>query len=226
MGGRSGAIVPTSDCRVVQVDIDGSEIGRSEHIALGIVSDIRLAVAALHTELTTSSSSKKTPESWIRTALGLKAWRAPHNEAEPKIDETNGHLHPYHAVKKLMQTIPRGSIITIDGGEAGGWTLQSLPEASASLSMVATGYLGFLGNGWGYSLGAAVADRSKLVVNIQGDGSAGFHIAELDSYKKFGLRVLTVVVNKYVFPFPFCSMHSPTDLWEVLHGACPKQDKP
>jgi thiamine pyrophosphate-dependent acetolactate synthase large subunit-like protein len=61
--------------------------------------------------------------------------------------------------------------------------------------MVCTGYLGFLGNGWGYSLGAAVADRTKLVVNIQGDGSAGFHIAELDTYKRFNLRILTVVIN-------------------------------
>ncbi|XPS77527.1 hypothetical protein M3J09_009554 [Ascochyta lentis] len=77
--------------------------------------------------------------------------------------------------------------------------MQNLPESSASLSMVCTGYLGFLGNGWGYSLGAAVADRSKLVVNIQGDGSAGFHLAELDTYKKFNLRILTVVVNNEVW---------------------------
>ncbi|KAL1645910.1 hypothetical protein SLS61_008021 [Didymella pomorum] len=195
LGGRSGAIVPTSACKVVQVDIDGSEIGRSQHIDLGIVSDIKLAVSALHRVVSRDNSRYKTKEAWIRTALGLKSFRAPHNESEPKIDEQNGHLHPYHAIKKLYHYIPDGSIISIDGGEAGGWAMQNLPEASASLAMNATGYLGFLGNGWGYSLGAAVADRSKLVLNIQGDGSAGFHLAELDTYKKFNLRILTVVVN-------------------------------
>ena len=199
LGGRSGAIVPTSSCKVVQVDIDGSEIGRSQHIDLGIVSDIKLAVSALYRVVSQNSSRYKTKEAWIRTALGLKSFRAPHNESEPKIDEQNGHLHPYHAIKKLYHYIPDGSIVCIDGGEAGGWAMQNLPEASASLSMTCTGYLGFLGNGWGYSLGAAVADRSKLVLNIQGDGSAGFHLAELDTYKKFNLRILTVVVNNEVW---------------------------
>ncbi|KAL1605823.1 hypothetical protein SLS59_002942 [Nothophoma quercina] len=199
LGGRSGAIVPTSSCKVVQVDIDGSEIGRSQHIDLGIVSDIKLAVSALHRVVSQNRSRYKTKEAWIRTALGLKSFRAPHNESEPKIDEQNGHLHPYHAIKKLYHYIPDGSIVCIDGGEAGGWAMQNLPEASASLSMTCTGYLGFLGNGWGYSLGAAVADRSKLVLNIQGDGSAGFHLAELDTFKKFNLRILTVVVNNEVW---------------------------
>ena len=194
LGGRGGAVVPTSNCKIVQIDVDGSEIGRSEHVDLGIVSDIKLAIAALNSEVQ-DAEKFQVPESWIRTALGLKSWRAPHNESEPKIDEKNGHLHPYHAVKTLYHYTPKGSVICIDGGEAGGWALQLLPEASASLSMVTTGYLGFLGNGWGYSLGAAVADRSKLVVNIQGDGSAGFHLAELDTYKKFNLRILTVIVN-------------------------------
>lgn len=198
LGGRGGAIVPTSKCTIAQIDIDGGEIGRSERVDLGIVSDIKLAIAALNTEI--ASGDKFTaPESWVRTALGLKAWRAPHNESEPKIDEKNGHLHPYHAVKKFYQALPKGSIISMDGGEASGWALQLLPEASASLSMVATGYLGFLGNGWGYSLGAAVADRSKVVVNLQGDGSAGFHLAELETFGKFNLRILTVIVNNAVW---------------------------
>lgn len=195
LGGRSGAIVPTSSCKIAQIDIDGSETGRSEHVDLAIVSDSQLAISALNQHLTSTIEKFKVPESWIRTALSLKSWRAPHNESEPKIDAENGHLHPYHAVKKLFQVLPSNSIICIDGGECGGWALQNLPESSASLSMVCTGYLGFLGNGWGYALGAAVADPTKVVINMQGDGSAGFHLAELDTYKKFGLRILTVIVN-------------------------------
>jgi thiamine pyrophosphate-dependent acetolactate synthase large subunit-like protein len=192
-------VIPnTEECKIVQIDVDGSEIGRSEHVELGIVSDITLAVSALNTAIQ-KSEEFRVAEAWIRTALSLKAWRASHNESQPIIDEENGHLHPYHAVKRLFQFLPSESIICIDGGEAGGWALQNLPEAHASLSMVCPGYLGFLGNGWGYALGAAVADRSRLVVNMQGDGSAGFHLAELDTYKKFNLHILTVVVNNSVW---------------------------
>ncbi|KAF1960737.1 thiamine diphosphate-binding protein [Byssothecium circinans] len=208
LGGRSGAIIPNSEaCTLIQVDISGAEIGRSEHISQGIVSDTRLFVSSLIIELSTNNTNDakkfKASESWLRTALSLKTFRAPHNESEPKIDPKNGNLHPYHGVKALLQSLPASNILCLDGGEAGGWALQNLPYARASLSMICTGYLGFLGNGWGYSLGAAIADREvgskRLVVNFQGDGSAGFHIAELDTYKKFNLPILTVIVNNSVW---------------------------
>lgn len=34
-------------------------------------------------------------------------------------------------------------------------------------------------------------------MNIQGDGSACFHIAELDTYARFGCRILTIVMNNH-----------------------------
>ncbi|KZM20588.1 catalytic [Ascochyta rabiei] len=188
----SGNTASTTVCLVLQL-----------HSQTGVLSFASRAVH--HHEMQRRTRYKafmiRCQEAWIRTAQGLISFGAPHNESDPSIDEQNGHLQPYHAIKKLYHYIPSDSIICIDGGKAGGWALQNLPESTASLSVVYTGYLGFLGNGWGYSLGAAVADRSKLIVNIQGDGSAGFHLAELDTYKKFGLRVLTVVVNNEVWDF-------------------------
>lgn len=46
-------------------------------------------------------------------------------------------------------------------------------------------------------MGASEGDRQRLVVNVQGDGSACFHIAELDTYARFGCRILTVVMNNH-----------------------------
>lgn len=34
-------------------------------------------------------------------------------------------------------------------------------------------------------------------MNIQGDGSACFHIAELDTYARFGCHILTIVMNNH-----------------------------
>jgi hypothetical protein len=41
------------------------------------------------------------------------------------------------------------------------------------------GYLGFLDNLSGYTLGCAVVDPSRLAVSTHGDGSCEFHIVEL-----------------------------------------------
>lgn len=197
IGGRTGAIIPNDECKIIQVDVDGSEIGRSRHVDVGIVADVDRTVKAMN--VVVGQNPFKAPEDWTKKALELKSWKAPHNEKEPIVIESNSKLHPYHGIKKVLQTIPKGSIVCIDGGECGGWTLQNLNEANASISMITTGYLGFLGNGYGYSLGAAIAEPSKLVLNIQGDGSAGFHIGELDTYAKFGVNILTVIVNNSVW---------------------------
>lgn len=46
-------------------------------------------------------------------------------------------------------------------------------------------------------MGASEADPDRLVVNIQGDGSACFHVAELDTYARQGYRILTIVMNNH-----------------------------
>lgn len=162
---------------------------------MGIVSDAAQALAALNEEVTREPF--EAPREWVQMAVGLKD-NQPDYENEPK-EMSPGRPHPYHAIKTVFQSLEPGAVVCIDGGEAGGWALQLLEHARASLSMVTTGYLGFLGNGWGYALGAAIGDPTRQVVNMHGDGSAGFHIAELDTYARFGLNILTVVVNNYVW---------------------------
>ncbi|GKT74679.1 benzaldehyde lyase [Colletotrichum tofieldiae] len=168
-------------------------------IQVGIVSDVGLAAHAL--AVAASKSPFQSSNEWLGKAMSLKRTSAKlmGNESEPVVLKTNGRIHPYHGVKTLFQSLPENSIVCIDGGEASGWALQCLDEARAGLSMVTTGYLGFLGNGFGYSLGAAVAAPDKLVINLHGDGSVGFHIGELDTYAKFSLNILTVVINNSVW---------------------------
>lgn len=258
LGGRSGAIIPNSGCTLVQVDIDATEIGRSAAVDLGIVADANKFVVAFVEQLqrlqpqrdgvlgTEQQQQQKDGveqekeqdhhpnpiphhDAWLQDITDLKAVPSPYAAEPPK--RPDDRLHPYHAMKTIMQSLPSESIVVVDGGEAGVWAAELLELARPATAMVATGYLGFLGNGWGYSLGAAVAvekeevvvvqrergdygqnqhgqggngqgssnspsgGQPRLVVNIQGDGSAGFHIQELDTFARHGLNVLTVVFN-------------------------------
>ena len=84
-----------------------------------------------------------------------------------------------------------------DGGEIASWAVMTSEFLRPKRIMFSPGYLGFLGNGWGYSLGASIAEPERLVINIQGDGSAGLHLAELDTYARHGAKVLTIVSNNH-----------------------------
>ncbi|KAH7021483.1 acetolactate synthase I/II/III large subunit [Microdochium trichocladiopsis] len=202
LGGRNGAIIPHKDCTLVQVDVDGGEIGRTLPVDLGIVSDVSEFVntmakkVALDAAFTTSRD-----RDWIKMTSSLKGLIHRRYGSDPKQgcpDDTGDRMHPYHGIKAVFEVVADHEPIVIgDGGECGVWAGDLIECAKPAHFLAATGYLGFLGNGWGYSLGAAVAHPDKLIVNVQGDGSAGFHIAELDTYARHRLKILTVVVNNY-----------------------------
>jgi thiamine pyrophosphate-dependent acetolactate synthase large subunit-like protein len=200
LGGRSGAIIPNSGCTLVQVDLDGGEIGKSHAVDLGIVSDAGKFIAALLERLDrptepagSSSSVIPSHDAWLADIQTVKTLPSKYAADEPV--RPDGRLHPHLAMQAIMTSLPRDAIIIIDGGECGVWAASLLELARPATAIVSTGYLGFLGNGWGYSLGAALACPDKLVVNIHGDGSAGFHIQELDTYARHALNVLTIVFN-------------------------------
>ncbi|RFU28418.1 hypothetical protein B7463_g7919, partial [Scytalidium lignicola] len=194
LAGRSGLILPSNSCRYIQVDTDGAEIGRQIPVDVGIVSDVTQALVILNEEV--EKCPFEAPKEWSVAIPKLKAELDPHENDQQLIDD---RLHPYFATKKLLSSLQPGSIVSIDGGECGSWTTDLIEVARPFQSFFAAGYLGMLGSGYGYSLGAAVADPTRQVINIQGDGSAGFHIAELDTYARHQLNILTVVYNNEVW---------------------------
>jgi thiamine pyrophosphate-dependent acetolactate synthase large subunit-like protein len=194
LGGRSGAVIPNSGATVVQVDLDAGEIGKSTAIDLGIVSDATKFIKALLEKISVNNPIQP-KDAWLQDLQVLKSIKSPHEGDAERCSD--GRLHPFFTMKGIYESLPEGSIIIIDGGEIGVWAMELLELARPGGGMVATGYLGFLGNGWGYSIGAALAVPDRLIVNIQGDGSAGFHIQELDTFARHGLNVLTIVANNY-----------------------------
>ena len=194
LAGRSGAIIPNKNCTLAQVDLDGSEIGKSHAIEIGIVADAGLFCDAVLEKKSKISITRN--EDWIRDCKDHKAPISAYVDQGQVMPD--GQLHPYNATDAVIRALPKDSIIIVDGGEAGQWSTMTLEAADPKVAMVSTGYLGHLGNGWGYSVGAAIADPSRLVVNMHGDGSAGFHIQELDTFARFGLNILTVIANNYV----------------------------
>ncbi|KAL4896130.1 thiamine pyrophosphate enzyme, N-terminal TPP binding domain-containing protein [Aspergillus ambiguus] len=194
LAGRSGAIIPQDGCKLVHVDPDGAEIGRTLPIDLGVISDVSQFVAALNREFS-SGFNGTVDANWVKDVLNLQNLPSPF-EKDPETPSP-GRLHPYLALKHVFAAIEPGSIIVTDGGEAAAWAGDLVDLCSPSAILRSTGNLGFLGNGFGYALGAAIAAPDRKVINLHGDGSAGFHFMELDTYKRFNLNIMTIVVNNY-----------------------------
>ncbi|KAL2845412.1 thiamine pyrophosphate enzyme, N-terminal TPP binding domain-containing protein [Aspergillus pseudodeflectus] len=198
LAGRSGALIPPAEkCKLVQVDVDGTEIGRTLPVELGVISDVAQFLAAVNRHLSSSTShtSNRIDKEWVSAVTTIQSLPSPF--ASDASQNPSGLMHPYHALQTLFTHLPKNPILITDGGECALWARDTAHLCSPSSILKSTGALGFLGNGFGYALGAAVASPDRTVINLHGDGSAGFHFMELDTYARLGLDVITVVVNNH-----------------------------
>lgn len=188
-GGRFG-IIPAG-AKVAQIDIDATEPGRGGAIDLPVVADCRQALLAL------------IEGAGARTWRDHSAWAATLHAARdiPKqqwlqapVHSPEGRLHPFHAAKALMDALPDNAVFVFDGGESSVWVRDHFRPNGTGASLV-TGYLGTLGVGQGFAIGAARAFPDRPIFLFAGDGGVGFHIQEFDTMVRHGLNVHTVVMN-------------------------------
>jgi len=186
-GGRDGTVVPL-DAKVVHVDTDASEIGHVRPFDVGLTADCGETLRAL------LGADVAWPDrtEWARTATSLVRAESMFAAAP---EEVGGRPHPYHALREVVRAVGPDATYVVDGGEAGSWAYELLPDAKPRGVVYANGYLGFLGVGAGIAMGVAVADPGRRIVLIVGDGAAGFHLQEFDTMVRHDLPILTVVVN-------------------------------
>ncbi|KMU84228.1 benzaldehyde lyase [Coccidioides immitis H538.4] len=136
LAGRSGAIIPKEGCKVIQVDLDGGEIGRSLPIDLGIVSDVGQVLIALNEAL--SKSEIRVQKEWVKVATSIKSVQSRHEQEPTGISP--GCPHPFHALKQFFSSLKPGSIICTDGGECEPWASHCIALASPHVVLRSTGF--------------------------------------------------------------------------------------
>ena len=190
LGGRLGAVIPDA-AKLVQIDIDGAEMGRIRAADVAVVADAGEALAALTTAAGSRSWARR--EAWRAVLKKCRAGLTAPFESQPAESPT-GHIHPYHAAKAVANALSPDTAISFDGGEAASW-FQPHGRSPGPGLYLGNGYLGTLGVGQGYAIGLARARPGKPVAAIMGDGAAGFHIGEFDTMARHGLPILTVIFN-------------------------------
>ncbi len=178
------------DCRLIQVDIEGAELGRIRPVDVPIQADCRQTASAL----AKSASGMTWPDwsDWASAVHGVSRW---HETAYAEAKSlTPSAVHPYSALRAIMDALPEDTVVCGDGGEASQWAeLASRPRAPGQYT--GHGYLGCLGIGMPFAMAAQVAHPDRRVVCIIGDGSVGLNIQEFDTMVRHNLPVVTIVLN-------------------------------
>jgi acetolactate synthase-1/2/3 large subunit len=186
---RSDRVLP-GDCKLIQVDVDAREFGRLRHVDIGIGADCFETMAAFNR----AAASRRWPDfgGWAARVHAASRW---HEHAYARAESaTPQAVHPYVAVREIMAALDPDTIVCADGGETSQWAeLAARPRRAGQFT--GHGYLGCLGIGMPFAIGAQVAHPDKRVVCIVGDGAAGLNIQEFDTMVRHNLPVVTIVLN-------------------------------
>ncbi len=175
------------NAKVVQVDIDGAEIGKNRYVDVGIQCDVS---AFLKKVLELEGTNFSLWAEKVRTVLD-SIERTFENAALS--DERP--MKPQRFMKELSELITKDDIVILDGGETTAWGLLYLNARRAGNVVGSQGPFGHLGAGIPMGVAAKAAYPERRVFVITGDGSFLFNGAEIDTAVRHGLQVIVIVVN-------------------------------
>ena len=186
--GKPPAIAP--ECGFLQIDAEEGEIARTRAaLPSRLIASAQAAAFAAMAMLTRVARPMK--GSWVREVRAAIAYRpAAWDSASAS---SPGRLHPVQALRPLQALLDShpDSIFVCDGGEIGQWAQACLETPRRVINGVA----GAIGAALPFAVAARLAEPRAPVIAVMGDGTFGFHPAEIDTAVRYRLPFLAVVGN-------------------------------
>ncbi|MFC4275105.1 thiamine pyrophosphate-binding protein [Achromobacter aloeverae] len=191
---KFGAAPAIADaCAFLQIDAEILEFERSRRavgarLALTAQADHATALAALRDACAGYTPRHAAWTADVRAALAYRpaAWAT-------ATAGQHGRLHPYQALAPVQALLDRhpNAVLVADGGEIGQWAQAILHAPDRVLNGVA----GSIGAALPFAVAASLARPGAPVVAVMGDGTFGFHAAEIDTAVRYRLPFIAVVGN-------------------------------
>ena len=178
------ALKPSSfarNAKVVQIDIDRSEINKNVETAHHIVGDAKRVLQLLNERLEQLDHTE-----WKEYVFAFKT--------QTEYDEADERLTPVQVLDAIARAVPRDTVYTTDVGQHQMWAIQHL-HFEYSGQLITSGGFGTMGFGLGAAIGAQIGNPDKVVVHITGDGSFRMNQCELSTVQHYGLPIITVIFN-------------------------------
>jgi len=175
---------------LIQIDIDAGNIGVTRPISLGIIADLKPALAGLVRRL---AGRIDRPVNVPDLARYRELGRANREGHAQRVTGWSGRgMHPGVVMLAIGEVFGRDAIYTVDGGMTSLWAHWFLPPTRPR-SYHSILELGMLGTGIPSAIGAKLGEPTREVVCVTGDGAAGFNFMEMQSAVREGVKVTTIV---------------------------------
>ncbi|KLT72448.1 acetolactate synthase 3 catalytic subunit [Neisseria arctica] len=177
--------------KIIHIDIDPSSISKRVKADIPIVGDVKNVLREM------IGIWKKQELSFNEALLGkwwetVESWRSRHCLRIPQME--GDIILPQMVIQTLAEITNNEAIITSDVGQHQMFTAQYYPFIRPR-QWLNSGGLGTMGVGLPYAMGAYLADPSKDVCCITGEGSIQMNIQELSTCLQYKLPIKTICLN-------------------------------
>lgn len=178
--------------RLIHIDIDANEIGRNFPAEVGVVADLKQALAVLNRVARRLLPNGRKNEALANQIADYRAEFVAGNREFVRSDSFP--LMPERILSVVREVLPRDALITTDVGWNKNGVGQQFPIYTPGSILTPGGYC-TMGFGAPAALGAKLACPEKLVVALVGDGGFGQNPAVLATAVESGIPVIWVVMN-------------------------------
>lgn len=179
------------DAEIIHVDIDPCSISKNVSVDIPIVGDARNVLSAMLKEFH-EKEYEIFPEVKHAWHAQIEEWKQKRvRPSKPQADK----MSALSVIEEIYNcTNQYKPIIATEVGQHQMWAAQ-LYKFNEPRQFVSSGGLGTMGFGFPAAMGANIALKDKIVIDIAGDGSIQMNLQELATCVEYGIPVIVAIIN-------------------------------
>lgn len=185
-----------SDCKLIQIDLQPEEIGKSYPVDIGLVGDAKATLKALSAELAKAPRAQADIDAQAERVAELRSsWKAELVESQGNSEKP---IHPARLLKEISEVAPEDTVFCTDVGWNKNGAGQQIevyhPGAFITSAGVAT-----MGYAPAAAIGAKMGAPHRKVVGMVGDGGLMSVLGALTTAVELEVPVLWILFNNYCY---------------------------
>lgn len=177
------------EAEVLHLDIDFEEIAKIKYPQFSIIGDLKIILLKIFNLLRNSFLKHIGTKNWLKR---ISKWKKSYPILLKNYNNIPFKLSPQYVINQINNYC-LNTIFTTDVGQHQMWSAQLLNVKPKQ--WLTSGGLGTMGYGLPSSIGAKIANPSKIVICISGDASFQMSLQELGTISQYSLDIKIIILN-------------------------------
>ena len=203
MGTRTGQIcysdwtLPGPHTKIIHIDIDPVEVGRNFKTEIALVGDVRETLRDLMQVVATNGPGERAdPKPQIERLT--REWLG---DFTPVASSNAQPIRPERLLSEISSLLDETSLLVTDASYITGWAMSHIDVPASGRFVLSPRGTGGIGWCLPAAIGAKLADPSRSVICMSGDGAFGYVINELETAARAKVPLVVVVFNNSTLGF-------------------------